>query len=225
MVINSSYATTFVLPSQGNVVGEMEYASPYSGETLVDVGIRYDIGYNEMVKANPHVDPNDSLSSKTRLLIPSQFTLPKVSHHGIVISLTDYRLYYFPEHENVVMTYPVGIGRKGWSTPVGVTKVVAKQVNPTWHPSTRVQTYAETKGVLMPDEFPPGPGNPLGKYVLRLGWPTYLIHGSNSDSGIGEKVSAGCIRMLPADMEYLFDLVKVGTPVRIINTSKVRAHT
>lgn len=183
------------------------------------------MGYNEMVKANPHIDPNVILSPQTHVLIPSQFTLPQVPRHGIVINLADYRLYYFPENDNVVMTYPVGIGRKGWSTPCGLTKIVTKQVNPIWHPSVNVQAFAEKKGVLMPDEFPPGPGNPLGKYALRLGWPTYLIHGSNHQGGIGERVSAGCIRMLAEDIENLYELVNVGTPVRIINTSHRQTRT
>ncbi len=174
------------------------------------------MGYQEMVKANPDLNPVDVLSPRVRVLIPSQFTLPKAPRHGLVINLADYRLYFFPENDNVVMTFPVGIGRKGWSTPCGLTKVIAKQANPTWHPTASVQEYAAQHGVLMPDSFPAGPGNPLGKHVLRLGWPTYLIHGSNSDGGIGERVSAGCIRMLPEDIEYLFDLVKVGTPVRIV---------
>lgn len=219
MFLKLTFATTLIIPQQGNVVGAVEYVFPYPGETLGDVGIRYDMGYQEMVKANPYVDPNAILSPRMRLLIPSQFTLPNVPRHGVVINLADYRLYFFPEHDNVVMTYPVGIGRKGWSTPCGLTKIISKQVNPAWHPTASVQAYAAKKGVLMPDAFPPGQGNPLGKHVLRLGWPTYLIHGSNSDGGIGERVSAGCIRMLPDDIEYLFELVKVGTPVRIVKSS------
>lgn len=218
-------ATTLVIPPQGNVVGTIEYAYPDPGETLADVGVRYDIGYQEMVKANPKIDSVGILSPQERLLIPSQFILPQVPRHGLVINLSDYRLYFFPENDNVVMTYPVGIGRKGWGTPCGLTKITAKQVNPTWHPTASVQAYAAKHGVLMPDVFPPGSGNPLGNHVLRLGWPTYLIHGSNSDGGIGERVSAGCIRMLPDDIEYLFDLVKVGTPVRIVKKSHIAIDT
>lgn len=211
-----SYATTLVIPSNGDVIGEVEYAYPQAGETLGDVGVRYDIGYQEIVRANPHIDPSIALSLRVRLLIPSQFTLPKAPRHGIVINLADYRLYYFPENDNVVITFPVGIGRKGWDTPLGVTTVSAKQMNPTWRPTASVLAHAEKNGVLMPEALPPGPGNPLGKYVLRLGWPTYLIHGSNHTEGIGERISAGCIRMLPDDIEYLFGLVQVGTAVRIV---------
>jgi len=222
-LLKFSFAATFVIPSKGNLIGENEYTRPYPGETLGDVGIRYDIGYQEIAKANPTIDPNTILPPQTRVLIPSQFVLPNVPRHGLVINLASYRLYFFPENENVVMTYPVGIGRKGWNTPLGLTKITSKQINPSWYPSAKVIAYAAEKGVLMPDVFPPGASNPLGKHVLRLGWPTYLIHGSNHPDGIGEMISAGCIRMLPEDIENLFALVSVGTPVRIIDEPHVYA--
>jgi L,D-transpeptidase ErfK/SrfK len=211
-----SFATTLVIPPQGDITGTVEYAYALDGETLQDAGIRFDMGYDEMVKANPHVDPVNLLSSNTRLLIPSRFVLPAI-REGVVINLAEYRLYFFPKNDNVVMTFPVGIGRKGWSTPVGKTTVVGKQINPTWHPSAKLRANAEKKGVQIPDEFPPGEANPLGKYALRLGWPTYLIHGTNHPEGIGERISAGCIRMLAEDIEYLFSNVAVGTKVEVIN--------
>jgi len=217
LICKLAFATTYVLPANGNVIGEPQYAYPQMGETLAEAGLRYDIGYNEMVRANPQINPRAQLSSQTRLLIPSQFVLPPVPHRGVVINLAEYRLYYFPEHDNVVLTYPVGIGRKGWNTPTGLTKVVAKVRDPSWHPSSRLRAEAEKNGLLIPENFPPGAANPLGRHILRLGWPTYLIHGTNRTDGVGMRVSAGCIRMLADDIEYLFGLVKVGTQVRIIN--------
>lgn len=207
------------MPPEGDVVGEVEYAHPQAGETLAEVGVRYDMGYYEMVNANPGIDPRRPLAPNMRVLIPSQFILPAALHQGVIINLAEYRLYFFPENDNVVVTYPVGIGHKGWSTPLGLTKVVGKQANPTWRPTAKLIAEASKNGVAIPEEFPPGPGNPLGKHVLRLGWPTYLIHGTNRTDGIGERVSAGCIRMLPNDIEYLFELVTVGTPVRVVNES------
>ena len=217
LCLKLSFATTWVLPENGDIIGEIEYAYPQPGETLAEVGVRFDMGYDEMLSANPHVDSINPLSPHVRLLIPSQFILPDVPRHGLVINLAEYRLYFFPKDENVVITHPVGIGRKGWSTPTGRTTVVAKQVNPTWHPTANLLANAAKKGVQIPDAFPPGPGNPLGKHVLRLGWPTYLIHGTPTLDGVGERVSAGCIRMLPGDIDYLFELVDTGTPVHVIN--------
>lgn len=210
-------ASTFVLPAQGDLVGEIQTVHPENGETLSEIGIRYDMGYYEMLRANPHIHPSATLSEQNQILIPSQFILPKAPREGILINLAEYRLYYFPPNDNVVITMPVGIGRKGWMTPEGTTKVVVKQRNPVWHPSAKLQAEAAKHGTLLPNEFPSGDDNPLGRYALRLNWPGYLIHGSNRREGIGARVSAGCIRMMPEDIEYLFTRVAVGTPVRIIN--------
>ncbi|AHE67060.1 L,D-transpeptidase family protein [Legionella oakridgensis] len=214
---NPLIAAIYVLPLDGNVIGKLHFVHPQPGETLSEVGVRFDIGFDEMRRANPHVDEEQPLSPHLTLLIPSQFVLPAAPRRGLVINLPEYRLYYFPENDNVVITYPVGIGRQGWNTPVGVTQVIAKQKDPVWRPTANLKAYANEQGQLLPEEFPPGPVNPLGRYVLRLGWPTYLIHGTNHADGVGMRVSAGCIRMLPDDIEYLYELVQVGTPVRVIN--------
>ncbi len=211
------HATTWVLPPTGDLVGEIQYATAESNETIDEIGKRFSMGFYELARANPQVDSIHSLAANTSLMIPSQFILPKVPRTGIVINLAEYRLYYFPPNENVVITFPVGIGREGWKTPLGLTKIVAKQANPTWHPTSALQAAALEQGVSLPDEFPSGPYNPLGQYALRLGWPTFLIHGSNRSDGIGTRVSAGCLRMFPDDIEQLFKLVPVGTAVRVIN--------
>jgi len=217
LVYKLSFATTFVVPADGDVVGEIQYAYAQTGESIGEVGLRYDVGYNEMVRANPNVNPAMALPPHARLLIPSQYILPNVARAGIVINLAEYRLYYFPPNDNVVITQPVGIGRKGWNTPVGITRVIAKQRDPVWRPSAKLRAEAEKNGLLLPEVFPANSGNPLGRHSLRLGWPTYLIHGTNKTDGVGMRVSAGCIRMLPEDIEYLYELVKVGTAVRVIN--------
>lgn len=212
-----SNATILVLPESGDVVGEIKYTQSEIGETIDEVGRRFNMGYYEMVRANPQADAIHPLVANSSLVIPSQFILPHVPRRGIVINLAEYRLYYFPADENVVITFPVGIGKEGWNTPLGLTKVTAKVANPVWRPTAKLLAAAEEMGAPIPGYFPPGPNNPLGKHVLRLGWPTFLIHGTNRVDGVGARVSAGCIRMLPDDIEYLFSIVTVGTPVRIIN--------
>lgn len=215
--LKCSWAITLVLPAEGELVGKIEYTRPEIGETLSDVGIRYDIGYYNMVRANPQVDSTRPLPPETRLVIPAQFILPQVPREGLVINLAEYRLYYYPPNDNVVITMPVGIGREGWTTPIGFTKIITKERDPIWRPTVNVRAEAVKNGTPIPDVFPSGKGNPLGRHVLRLGWPTYLIHGTNRRDGVGLRVSAGCIRMMPEDIEYLFDLVTVGTPVRVLN--------
>jgi L,D-transpeptidase ErfK/SrfK len=213
----NTYSSTYVLPSAGDIIGEVQFASSHVGESIDEAGRRFDVGYYEMVRANPAVDPIHSLPTNTRLIIPSQFILPDVPRKGIVINLAEYRLYYFPEDENVVFTYPVGIGKKGWNTPLGSTRISSKVTNPVWRPTANVRAAAEEIGAPLPEVFPAGVDNPLGKHALRLGWPTILIHGTNRADGVGARVSAGCIRMLPGDIEDLYQLVSTGTPVRVIN--------
>ncbi|CAM2756227.1 putative ErfK/YbiS/YcfS/YnhG family protein precursor [Legionella steigerwaltii] len=211
-----SHATTLVLPPAGDVVGEIQYTLSEANETIDEIGKRFDVGYYEIVRANPQIDTKRVLVN-SRLVIPAQYILPDVPRKGIVINLAEYRLYYFPENENVVITFPVGIGRKGWNTPLGLTKIISKEANPKWRPTENLRAEAEKNGDFLPDEFPSGPYNPLGQHALRLGWPTFLIHGTNRLDGIGMRVSAGCIRMFPDDIEYLFHIVPTGTPVRVIN--------
>ena len=131
------------------------------------------------------------------------------------------RLYYYPEptpgEPAEVQTYPVSIGRMDWATPLGETKLVSKQKDPPWRPPESIRAEHEADGDPLPRVVPPGPDNPLGRYAMRLGLPGYLIHGTNKAYGVGMRVSHGCIRMLPEDIEKLYPQVPVGTPVRIIN--------
>ncbi|KTD35530.1 putative ErfK/YbiS/YcfS/YnhG family protein precursor [Legionella moravica] len=217
LFVKCSYTATFVLPASGDVVGEIHYSYSKADESIDEVGRRFGLGYYEMVRANPQADPVHSLPAHTHLIIPSQYIIPDVPRTGIVINLAEYRLYYFPDDENVVLTFPVGIGKEGWNTPVGLTRVTHKVINPVWRPTEKVRAAAEEIGAPLPEVFPPGPDNPLGTHALRLGWPTFLIHGTNRADGVGARVSAGCIRMLPEDIEHLYELVSIGTPVRVIN--------
>lgn len=217
LVIPIAHASIWVIPQQGGIIGENSIDNPELGETLSDIGIRHDIGYYEMIKANPHVDPIRPLSPRVTINLPAQHILPPGPREGIVINLVEYRLYYYPPNDNIVITMPVGIGRQGWNTPLGLTSIVQKERDPKWRPTANVRAEAAKNGMPIPNEFPGGEGNPLGRHVLRLTWPTYLIHGTNRRDGVGSRVSAGCIRMLPEDIEQLYDKINVGTPVRLIN--------
>lgn len=217
IVISPAWSTSYKIPASGDLVGEVQITTPRVGETLGDVGIRYDIGYYEMVRANPKLDPIRPLTAKSQVLVPSVFILPQVARDGLVVNLAEYRLYYFPPGKQLVITMPVGIGKEGWTTPLGTTKVTHKEKEPIWRPTDNVRAEAAKNGTPIPNKFPPGDGNPLGRHVLRLGWPTYLIHGTNLRDGVGSRVSAGCIRMMPEDIADLFEMVPVGTPVRVIN--------
>lgn len=207
----------FSLPSpDDDVVGEIQHGIVKPGDNFTTIGRRYDVGYYELVEANPGIDPDNPLVG-AHLIIPSRFILPPAPRQGIVINLAELRLYYYPAGTGEVFTFPIGIGRQGWDTPQGIRKVGSKTKNPTWYVPDTIRAWKQSQGVTLPKFVPPGPDNPLGNYAMRLSSSTYLIHGTNDPSGIGRRSTSGCIRLFPEDIENLFDMTSVGTPVRILN--------
>jgi len=147
--------------------------------------------------------------------------LPDTQYKGVVLNIASKRLFYYPavkEGEPVqVMTYPIGIGRVGWETPLGDTKVVAKATDPSWYVPWSVQQEHKEMGDPLPPVVPPGPDNPLGSHVLKLAMPGYLIHGTNQPYGVGMRVSHGCVRLYPENIELLYSMVEIGETVSIVN--------
>ncbi|MCG9788172.1 L,D-transpeptidase family protein [Vibrio mediterranei] len=212
-------AATYNLPTDGsNMVGTLQYHSVVAGETMSDIAKQYDVGFLSLMAANKGVDPFLPKEGYV-LTIPSQAILPHVDYKGIVINLAELRLYYFEPDKNLVHIFPVGIGRIGQDTPEMTTKISQLREAPTWTPPTSIRKEYLAKGVELPKVVPAGPENPLGDYAMRLAYGTgsYLIHGTNKDFGIGLRVSAGCIRMDPKDIDWLFHQAKVGMQVRIID--------
>ncbi|MCF5862392.1 L,D-transpeptidase family protein [Aeromonas veronii] len=213
-------AKRYPLPPAGSrLIGELEDYIIQQNEHLELVGKNTQIGFLALLEANPGVDPYLPKPG-TRLTLPTQMLLPDVPREGIVINLPELRLYYFPKGKNEVIVLPIGIGDIGRETPEMTTTVIEKNPNPTWVPGPMVRkSWLEQKGITLPAVVPPGPENPLGKFAMRLGYGKrdYLIHGTNKDFGVGLRVSAGCIRLRPDDIEALFKIVPIGTPVRVIN--------
>ena len=173
-----------------------------------------------MVAANPGIDP--WLPGKdTPVLLPTQYVLPDTPRHGLILNIASKRLFYYPKAADgqpvQVMTYPIGIGRVGWETPLGETKVVAKARDPHWYVPWSVQQEHREMGDPLPSVVPPGPDNPLGSHVLKLEMPGYLIHGTNQPYGVGMRVSHGCVRLYPENIELLYSMVEIGEAVTIVN--------
>ncbi|MFP6849537.1 MAG: L,D-transpeptidase family protein [Pseudomonas sp.] len=215
--VASANALEFPLPAPGDdIVGEIQVVKAKYEDTFADLGEANDIGYLEMVAANPGVDPWLP-GEGTEVILPTRFILPAGPREGIVINLAEYRLYYYPKDRNVVYTYPLGIGREGWSSPVAEARITAKTPNPGWSPPKSIREEHAAAGDPLPAYVPPGPDNPLGPYKMGLSVPGYLIHGSNKKFGIGMRVSHGCFRMFNNNVLKLASMVAVGTPVRITN--------
>ena len=203
-----------------SVVGAPQIVYTDAENTFSDLAREYGLGYDELVAANPDVDPWLP-GDRTPVLLPTQYIVPDVPREGIVLNIAAKRLYYFPKvaegHAQTVLTYPIGIGRVGWETPVGTTEVVSKAADPHWFPPASVRQEHAAAGNPLPSVVPPGPDNPLGAYVLKLDMPGYLIHGTNQPYGVGMRVSHGCVRLYPENIELLYSLVETGETVRIVN--------
>ncbi|MBU2713129.1 L,D-transpeptidase family protein [Zooshikella harenae] len=215
-----SWAAVYPLPANGdNVVGYIRQVSTAYEDTFMEIARREGLGFLTVRAANPDIDP--WLPGEGVLVtLPTQMVLPPGKREGIIINLAELRLYYYPPNEDVVVVFPVGIGRRGWQTPEGKTNIMQKIENPSWTPPASIRREHAEKGDILPAVVPAGPDNPLGLFALRLGnGGSYLIHGTNRKYGVGMRVSHGCIRLFPDHIEQLFAQVSRGTPVRIIHES------
>jgi L,D-transpeptidase ErfK/SrfK len=204
------------------VVGEDVLITARYTDTLYDLAESYGVGSEEIIRANPEVDPWLP-GSGTQVLVPGRLILPPGPREGIVINIAEHRLYYYPKplrhRPPVVITYPVSIGSMDWKTPLGATRIIQKVSHPTWHPPLSIREEHKKNGDPLPAAVPPGPRNPLGAFALRLNITPgdYLIHGTNNPLAVGMPVTHGCIRLYPKDIAALFAMVPVGTKVYLLN--------
>jgi L,D-transpeptidase ErfK/SrfK len=217
----SVHAATYILPPiDQSVIGRTQVMTATATDTFSDIALRHRVGFDELVLANPEVDPWLP-GEGTQVMLPTRYILPSGPREGIVLNVPEMRLYYYPDASpdgiREVITYPLSIGRGDWETPLGLTRIVAKKTNPSWRPPESIRAEHAADGDYLPTVVPPGPDNPLGKFALQLGLPGYLIHGTNRPNGIGMRVTHGCVRLYPSDIEALFARVTVDVPVRIVH--------
>lgn len=192
-------------------IGSMQTTRASYEDTLLGIMRDNDLGYVEIRAANPDVDvwiPG----AGTKIVLPTRHLLPDTPREGIVINLSELRLYSYVEDKANPVSFPIGIGRDGLATPTGTTTIRRKKDGPTWRPTPRMRE----ENPDLPAAVPPGDDNPLGTHALYLGWPQYLIHGTHRPWGIGRRVSSGCIRMYPEDIVKFFDMIPVNTKVRVV---------
>ena len=203
----------YVYGPDKTIIGQISYYHIRGDETLHEVAVASDTGYNSIMAANPGIDPWLP-GNATRITIPSSWILPAGKQKGIIINLAEMRLYRFLDirGERLVTTYPIGIGTEGFDTPLGRFRIAGKEKDPAWH----VPPSIRRENPDLPAVVPPGRDNPLGPYALRLSIPTYLLHGTSRPFGIGHRASHGCIRLYNQDVKSLFYTVRTGTPVRIV---------
>lgn len=220
-LISPARGASFPLPADGsNIVGQLRVVIADPRNTLLDVARHYELGFEEMTSANPGVSiwaPGEG----TRIVVPTRFILPPKPWQGVVINIPQRRLYYFPAprkgEQAMVVTFPLGIARQGWPTPLGQTAITSKYRDPSWTvPDSILEEHRSGGEPDFPDFFPPGPNNPLGMVAFRTGFPGILLHSTNRPWGVGMRVSHGCIRLYPENAETLFTTLPVGTPIRFV---------
>lgn len=212
--VSYSFAQTFSIGESSSAVGAIKYHIVQKGESLIEIARQYNLGYNEIVDANPEIDPFvPTIGSK--IIIPTFWILPDrpEKFQGILINLSEMRLFYFYKKGNInfLSTFPIGIGDDNLETPLGNFKISHKVINPSWY----VPESIRKERPELPAVVPPGPENPLGTHAMRLSGLSYLIHGTNRPWAIGRKVTHGCIRLYPEDIPKLFEIVPIGTEVLI----------
>ncbi len=212
LLIFASTAKAETYEINGDVTGKIQHYVVKKKDNLYWIARHFDIGIVELLSANPKVNvwkPKEG----TKLIIPTMYVLPETTHENIVVNLSELRLFYFTD-DGKVMTFPIAIGREDWETQQGTTIITSKREHPTWTPPDSIRE----ENPELPDIVPAGKDNPLGDYAMHLGWPNYVIHGTNKPYSVGKRSSHGCIRLYPEDIEKLFAAVKTGTKVTVIDT-------
>jgi L,D-transpeptidase ErfK/SrfK len=209
----SSASAEYFYAADSDVTGKVRQYQVKKGESLIEIARMFDLGWNEISDANPDVDPFIPPAG-LQVLVPAMWIIPDVPvRRGVVINISEMRLYYFlGKGTNLMTTYPIGVGDEGTETPVGEFRIIQKIVNPAWH----VPKSIKAERPELPPVVPPGPDNPLGTHALRLSLPSVLIHGTNKPWAVGRRATHGCLRLYPEDIPRLFLLVRKGERVTIV---------
>ncbi|WP_372965796.1 L,D-transpeptidase family protein [Marinobacter sp.] len=201
-------------PLNDDLAGDLDVFTTAYEDTFAGIGSEQALGYLELVKANPGIDPWLP-GEGTMITLPRMYVIPDVPREGIVINLAEYRLYYFTD--SGVQVYPVGVGTEDNPSPLTHAEVTMPLESPAWYPPASVRAEYEASGQHLPRMIPAGPENPLGSHALLLSEKGYLIHGTNKKFGVGMAVSHGCFRMYNEDISRFVYQVEKGTSVRVIH--------
>jgi lipoprotein-anchoring transpeptidase ErfK/SrfK len=149
--------------------------------------------------------PHFPMLSLSNLPIPEPVFPEAAPEVRLVIRLNERRVYVYQD-EQVYTSYPIAVGRAGWETPTGEYAVLNMVRNPGW------------QNPFTGEIIPPGPDNPLGERWIGFwtdGQNFIGFHGTPNAQSVGRAASHGCIRMYNRDVQELFEMVALGTPVTV----------
>ena len=217
ILAKGAFATAYPVPTENQaLIGNLVYTTIGFNDNIVDLAKKYDIGYNSLEHANPHLNLAHPLHMGYNLQIPTQHLLPDLPRKGIVVNLPEMRMYYYTK--DAVYTYPIGIGKIGKTLPVAQAVITRKVRDPSWAPTPDIRVFdLRELGIVLPTIMPPGPDNPLGSYAIYMSIPTFLIHSTIFPESIGKRASFGCVRLYEKDIQDFFPTVEKGVPVVVVN--------
>jgi lipoprotein-anchoring transpeptidase ErfK/SrfK len=151
-----------------------------------------------------------TIAARTRSVPPEVTGEEVASEYPTYLTLerSTYTLRFWKDLK-LAKTYTVAVGQEGLETPEGLYHIQDKQVEPTWH-----VPESDWAGSLAGQSIPPGPSNPLKARWMGI-FEGAGIHGTEETSSLGTAASHGCVRMAIPDVEELYELVEVGTPIFI----------
>ncbi len=201
-------------PSALTVTGGVFDYSVQTGDSLIKIGARFGVAAEVLARENS-LKVNVRLAPGQGIAVDNRHIVPAVLENGLLINLPQRMLYFFRDAQ-LVVAYPVGLGRPTWQTPQGEFSVINKSDHKTWIVPRSIQEEMRRTGKEVKTSVPPGPDNPLGKYWLGLSLDSVGIHGTIAPASIYLFQSHGCIRLHPEDIEALFTQVPRGATGRII---------
>jgi len=131
---------------------------------------------------------------------------------AILVDTKTRSLHFWNKNGTEYKVFPTSVPLNEELTRLGYTKITKKVIGPEWRPTKKMRE----RDPKLPEFMPPGPDNPLGSHALYLSWPSYRIHGTSDTRKIGRQSSSGCVGLYNEQIEELFNLVEIGTPVRIL---------
>ena len=216
----SAEARAYRYDGQSSMVGELEYAVVDANcNNLHDLARQYNIGYDALMSANPHLSNDQDLEPGLLVYIPNKIILPqKIKPQTVTINLPEKRMFYYDDAQKKLFVWPVGVGRIDHPTPEGKMYIAQMRYKPTWHVPKGVLAEARKNGFTdHPTIMRPGPANPLGEYAIHLSAQTYLIHSTNNPDLIGKRNTSGCINLYPEHIADLYQKIHVRSGVEVIN--------
>jgi hypothetical protein len=157
-----------------------------------------------------NADADHTIAARTNAVKPEVVGSEVAEEYPTYLTLdrSTYTLRFW-KNLKLAKTYTVAVGQEGLETPEGLYAIQDKQENPTWN-----VPESDWAGSLAGQSIPPGPSNPLKARWMGI-YEGAGIHGTEETSSLGSAASHGCVRMAVPDVEELYDLVEVGTPIYI----------